>query len=145
MLYRGILFPSRLFYNSICDPRLPAAAGGLGVQRNACSFIVTLLNLYVSIITSLSPLRLASAPSLLQSPPLAATSQTRLLFSLPFYSRFVPPCIHLSILASLPCCFSLTFILLKRFFLGCLIIGYTAGWWRWLLAVFRRHEAVGSC
>lgn len=32
MLYRGTLFPSRLFYNSICDPGLLAAPAGMGAQ-----------------------------------------------------------------------------------------------------------------
>lgn len=56
MLYRGALFPSRLFYNSICDPLgswrrwLPRVQGrGPGY---ACSFIVTLLNLCASIMTT---------------------------------------------------------------------------------------------
>lgn len=54
MLYRGALFPSRLFYNSICDP--PAPGGGCCLHRvqasYARSFIVTLLNLCASIMTT---------------------------------------------------------------------------------------------
>lgn len=33
MLYRGALFPSRLFYNSICDPPAPGGGGGGRLSR----------------------------------------------------------------------------------------------------------------
>lgn len=42
MLYRGALFPSRLFYNSICDPPTPGGGGGGRLSRVQATLVRSL-------------------------------------------------------------------------------------------------------
>lgn len=85
MLYRGALFPSRLFYNSICDPRASgggAAAGfrgsrdGLGVSLFVHCNVVKSLRFHYDYIVlsfrlSIFSVSLSFSLSLLPPQPLA--------------------------------------------------------------------------
>jgi len=90
MLYRGALFPSRLFYNSICDPGAsPARRGGRGrgegggrdgrsarslARSLVRSFIVTLLNLRPSTVSIRYPSLRAHSLSFFPPTPAEATT-----------------------------------------------------------------------